>query len=150
VLVRGGVVVPTQTPARNSTAARRNPLQYTAAIDVATGSAAGELFWDDGVAISPLATGKYVLVAINATHDASTGSGTLVARPVVSGITPPATTAVDSLIILGASGASADSTKATANGKPVTVAFNSTTVVLTLTLSEPVAIVTDLTVQWTS
>lgn len=150
VFLRGGTVIPTQTPARNSTAARSNPLQYTAAIDVGTGSATGELFWDDGVAIDSVAQGKYVLVAVNATHNASSGSGGLVAKPAVAGMAPPATAAIDTVVVFGAVGASATATTATANGSPATVAFDATTGVLSVALPSPVGITDALNVQWTT
>lgn len=48
--VVGGNVLPTQEPARNTEAARLNPLGVIVALDDG-GSAVGDLFYDDGDSI---------------------------------------------------------------------------------------------------
>lgn len=47
VYVRGGAILPFQEPAISTTQSRQNPFGLTIALD-ASGSATGELFWDDG------------------------------------------------------------------------------------------------------
>jgi alpha-glucosidase (family GH31 glycosyl hydrolase) len=47
VHVRGGFIIPTQTPGANLILGRGNPFQLLVALSQ-SGSASGNLFWDDG------------------------------------------------------------------------------------------------------
>lgn len=59
--VRGGHILPTQRPARNTAAARRLPMGLIVAIG-RDRQASGQLFWDDGESINTVADKKYSLV----------------------------------------------------------------------------------------
>lgn len=50
LLVRGGVVLPTQAPATTTTISRKNGFTFIAALD-SNGAANGTLYWDDGDSI---------------------------------------------------------------------------------------------------
>ncbi|CAK7263498.1 hypothetical protein SEPCBS57363_000589 [Sporothrix epigloea] len=55
LFVRGGYVLPMQKPGMTTTASRANPWNLLVALD-ATGSAAGELYLDDGESVKPNAS----------------------------------------------------------------------------------------------
>uniref|UniRef100_H2YDF9 alpha-glucosidase n=1 Tax=Ciona savignyi TaxID=51511 RepID=H2YDF9_CIOSA len=50
--VRGGHIIPTQEPASNTEISRHNPFGLIIALDD-TGSAAGDMYWDDGDTLNP-------------------------------------------------------------------------------------------------
>ena len=57
--VRGGYVIPTQDPASNTVASRRNQFGLIIALND-TMQARGSLYWDDGDSIDPLGSWQYV------------------------------------------------------------------------------------------
>eukprot|EP01112_Ceratiomyxa_fruticulosa_P012496 TRINITY_DN3460_c0_g1_i1.p1 TRINITY_DN3460_c0_g1~~TRINITY_DN3460_c0_g1_i1.p1 ORF type:complete len:854 (+),score=189.03 TRINITY_DN3460_c0_g1_i1:554-3115(+) len=60
--IRGGYIIPTQTPAMTTTLARKNPYSLVVALDQ-NGNSAGTLFIDDGESLDTVANGKYTLIA---------------------------------------------------------------------------------------
>ncbi|CAK8688086.1 unnamed protein product [Clavelina lepadiformis] len=58
--VRGGNVIPTQNPASNTVASRKNPFGLIIALDDSD-KASGELYWDEGDSLEPIVTGQYAL-----------------------------------------------------------------------------------------
>lgn len=78
VHVRGGYIVPTQVPARTTTASRRNPFGAIVAFD-ANGDASGTLYLDDGESLD--VGSAYTLVNIAAGLDANGGTVDLKATP---------------------------------------------------------------------
>ncbi|XP_076803980.1 sucrase-isomaltase, intestinal-like [Clavelina lepadiformis] len=67
--VRGGAIIPTQTPARTTEIQRTNPLGVMYAIDDSPAPATGHLFWDDGKSIDTIENGKYILVNFQGTQE---------------------------------------------------------------------------------
>lgn len=63
--VRGGHIIPTQAPALTSAAARLNPFGLIVALDSA-GTAAGDLFVDDGVSLTSIRQSKYSFISFTA------------------------------------------------------------------------------------
>ncbi|XP_053176409.1 sucrase-isomaltase, intestinal isoform X1 [Scomber japonicus] len=57
--IRGGAILPTQTPEVTTTYSRRNPMGLIIALDD-NNQAAGELFWDDGDSRETVKTGNYI------------------------------------------------------------------------------------------
>uniref|UniRef100_A0A0P4VW06 DUF5110 domain-containing protein n=1 Tax=Scylla olivacea TaxID=85551 RepID=A0A0P4VW06_SCYOL len=70
--IRGGHVLPTQRPARNTAAARRLPMGLIVAIG-RDRRASGRLFWDDGESINTVAEKKYSLVQFSFVQHTLTG-----------------------------------------------------------------------------
>ncbi|XP_063298679.1 sucrase-isomaltase, intestinal [Pelobates fuscus] len=58
--VRGGYILPTQKPARTTAYSRKNPLGLIVALDE-SGTAKGQLFWDDGETRDTLKSETYTL-----------------------------------------------------------------------------------------
>ncbi|KAF2978754.1 hypothetical protein EK904_012363 [Melospiza melodia maxima] len=67
--IRGGYILPWQTPARTTAFSRKNPMGLTVALDDAQ-SAAGHLYWDDGVRIDAYEDGVYLLTSFTAKQNA--------------------------------------------------------------------------------
>uniref|UniRef100_A0A8C5Q0B1 alpha-glucosidase n=1 Tax=Leptobrachium leishanense TaxID=445787 RepID=A0A8C5Q0B1_9ANUR len=63
--VRGGYILPLQTPALNTQHSRKNPLKLVVALDQ-NEEAHGQLFWDDGVSIDGIEAGKYITYEFSA------------------------------------------------------------------------------------
>lgn len=59
--VYGGSIIPTQKPEPTTTATRKNPFQLLVALDN-NGTAAGELYWDDGKQFDVLRKKNYSLI----------------------------------------------------------------------------------------
>jgi len=78
VHISGGNIIPTQDPARNTEAARQNPLGLIVALDDAR-SAQGSLFYDDGDSIDTHVSGQYFYAEYQMT------AGTLTATTVTNG-----------------------------------------------------------------
>ncbi|XP_030237067.1 maltase-glucoamylase, intestinal isoform X1 [Gadus morhua] len=57
--IRGGAILPTQTPAVTTTYSRRNPMGLIVALDD-NQRAAGELFWDDGDSRATVENGNHI------------------------------------------------------------------------------------------
>lgn len=70
--IRGGHVLPTQRPARNTAAARRLPMGLIVAIG-RDRQASGRLFWDDGESINTVSEKKYSLVQFSFVQHTLTG-----------------------------------------------------------------------------
>ena len=65
--VRGGFILPTQDPASNTVASRKNPFGLIIALDD-DDAATGSLYWDEGDSLNPLESGNYALfhfIAVN-------------------------------------------------------------------------------------
>ncbi|XP_056354560.1 sucrase-isomaltase, intestinal [Oenanthe melanoleuca] len=60
--IRGGYILPWQTPANTTAYSRKNPMGLTVALDDAL-SAEGHLYWDDGVHIDAYEDGVYLLTS---------------------------------------------------------------------------------------
>ncbi|GIY46213.1 lysosomal alpha-glucosidase [Caerostris extrusa] len=67
--IRGGYILPAQTPASNTAASRKNPFSLICALDEDL-QANGELFWDDGDSLDTYEKGNYTLVRFSATKNA--------------------------------------------------------------------------------
>ncbi|KAK2168503.1 hypothetical protein LSH36_16g03048 [Paralvinella palmiformis] len=63
--IRGGYIIPTQLPAKTTTASRSNPFSLIVALDQIDGRATGELFWDDGRSLNTTEKGQYYLSIFN-------------------------------------------------------------------------------------
>lgn len=79
--LHGGSILPTQEPARNTQLARENPLGLIIVLDE-SGSASGDLYYDDGDVIDPHSKGLYFLakytytsrtLSMSIEHDGYTG-----------------------------------------------------------------------------
>uniref|UniRef100_H2YDG2 P-type domain-containing protein n=1 Tax=Ciona savignyi TaxID=51511 RepID=H2YDG2_CIOSA len=62
--VRGGHIIPTQEPASNTEISRHNPFGLIIALDD-TGSAAGDMYWDDGDTLNPIESGQFAHFTFN-------------------------------------------------------------------------------------
>ncbi|NWV96371.1 MGA protein, partial [Machaerirhynchus nigripectus] len=63
--IRGGYILPWQTPANTTAYSRKNPMGLTVALDDAL-FAEGHLYWDDGVRIDAYEDGVYLLTSFTA------------------------------------------------------------------------------------
>ncbi|XP_034941549.1 lysosomal alpha-glucosidase-like [Chelonus insularis] len=61
ILIRGGNILPAQTPGKTTTESRQNKFELLIAPDLQE-KAVGELFWDDGDSIDSIESGKYILL----------------------------------------------------------------------------------------
>ena len=146
LFVPGGLIVPAQGVARNSTFARRTPFDLTVALAGSSRSAAGDLFWDDGKGIDTVGRGLYALV--NFTASAAPGSGSVTASPVVRGIA--SAPGYGTIRVLGAPGLSASVT-ATVGGRSAPASFDAATGVLTIDATKASAsALKPLAVAWTA
>ncbi|NXV53114.1 MGA protein, partial [Uria aalge] len=66
--LRGGYILPQQSPANTTFYSRKNPLALTVALND-TQSAEGQLYWDDGVKIDAYEEGAYLLTAFTANRN---------------------------------------------------------------------------------
>jgi alpha-glucosidase (family GH31 glycosyl hydrolase) len=148
VYIRGGYVVPTQDPNMTTLFSAVNPIRLTVAPG-ANGSAAGEIWYDDGVTINAYETGQYTLVtyAATATSSASGSSGSLANAVLVSGFTPAPTATLQSVRVLGVNAWSSASGKATVNGAAASsVSYDPVNGVLTIGFNVPLTAA--LNIQW--
>ena len=63
--IRGGYILPTQDPAVNTVASRKNPFGLLVALDD-NGQAAGNMYWDQGDDLNPLENGDYAYLTFTA------------------------------------------------------------------------------------
>jgi hypothetical protein len=117
VLLRGGYIVPLQDPSLTVWETRQNPFRILVALD-ASGSASGEMYFDDGESLDTLTAGKYFEAVYYAL--ASSGSGQLRFSVAHTGYTLPASVVYGSIRVSGASCPSGKVTKMTANGSDLT------------------------------
>ncbi|CAL8350989.1 unnamed protein product [Lota lota] len=99
--IRGGAILPTQTPAVTTTYSRRNPMGLIVALDDSQ-RAAGELFWDDGDSRGTVESGNYIhynfsvdagVLTMQATHAGYSDPDSLVFQNItVLGVAQPPTT----------------------------------------------------------
>jgi len=94
VHLAGGNVIPTQEHARNTELSRNNPLGLIVALDD-SGSASGELFYDDGDSIDTHVTGDY----FHSTYSAADGA--LTSSIVTDGYPEMASKVLDTIRLLG-------------------------------------------------
>ncbi|CAJ1065724.1 sucrase-isomaltase%2C intestinal [Xyrichtys novacula] len=92
--IRGGAILPTQTPDVTTTYSRRKAMGLIIALDD-TNKAAGELFWDDGDSRDTVKTGKYIHYQFSAVNGAMTMQVTH------AGYEDPADIKFDNITILG-------------------------------------------------
>ncbi|XP_060598146.1 sucrase-isomaltase, intestinal-like [Ruditapes philippinarum] len=71
LFVRGGFILPMQRPANNTAYSRKNPLKLLVALDD-SGSAEGELFWDDGNSVDTYESGNYFFARFKAQRNSLT------------------------------------------------------------------------------
>ncbi|XP_076305653.1 lysosomal alpha-glucosidase-like [Tachypleus tridentatus] len=65
LVVRSGVIIPSQEPNDTTTASRKNPFHLLVALDK-NGRACGELYWDDGDTLDTYSRGVYNLIVFEA------------------------------------------------------------------------------------
>ncbi|KAM3654006.1 LOW QUALITY PROTEIN: maltase-glucoamylase-like, partial [Ammospiza maritima maritima] len=114
VHVRGGLIVPQQLPANNTSFSRRQPLLLTVALNDSQ-EASGILYWDDGVGIDTYEKGEYLLMSFTAR------SNLLELRVLHGGYEDPNSLKFTEIKILGFSGNVGEVT-VTQNSAPVPVA----------------------------
>ncbi|NXY72640.1 LYAG glucosidase, partial [Glareola pratincola] len=71
--VREGAILPTQKPETTSEATRRNPLRLIVALSQ-SGTAWGDLFWDDGESLNTFERGSYSYLVFNVTQNIFTST----------------------------------------------------------------------------
>ncbi|PKU34117.1 lysosomal alpha-glucosidase [Limosa lapponica baueri] len=71
--VREGAILPTQKPEITSEATRRNPLRIIVALSQ-SGTAWGDLFWDDGESLDTFERGSYSYLVFNVTQNIFTST----------------------------------------------------------------------------
>ncbi|NXN29051.1 LYAG glucosidase, partial [Nycticryphes semicollaris] len=71
--VREGAILPTQKPETTSEATRRNPLRIIVALSQ-SGTAWGDLFWDDGESLDTFERGSYSYLVFNVTQNIFTST----------------------------------------------------------------------------
>ncbi|XP_062988083.1 sucrase-isomaltase, intestinal [Elgaria multicarinata webbii] len=69
--VRGGYIFPTQQPANTTFYSRQNPMGLLIALDE-NGTAAGDLFWDDGETRDTVTKNSYILYEFNVSNNVLT------------------------------------------------------------------------------
>jgi len=131
VHLRGGYIVPLQQPNMTTTFTSNNPLWLAIGLDAATGSAAGDLFLDDGESLRTYESGAYSWVSWSVSTTASGSAGNLTTRILSAGYTPPATATIAYLRV---SGVASSPSAASVNGKPIALQYNATASTLTLPL----------------
>eukprot|EP00013_Stygamoeba_regulata_P005203 CAMPEP_0177640502 /NCGR_PEP_ID=MMETSP0447-20121125/6576_1 /TAXON_ID=0 /ORGANISM="Stygamoeba regulata, Strain BSH-02190019" /LENGTH=1002 /DNA_ID=CAMNT_0019142575 /DNA_START=142 /DNA_END=3150 /DNA_ORIENTATION=- len=94
--VRGGSVIPMQLPGMTLAASRKNNLRVLAALD-ASGSAMGDMYMDDGVAIDAISGNKYTYVRFMA------GKNYFKATVVLNDYEYPTSVVWDQVTVLGVS-----------------------------------------------
>nr|CAD7427818.1 unnamed protein product [Timema monikensis] len=135
LLVRGGHILPMQEPGMTTTASRKNNFQLMVASDE-SGSASGELYWDDGDTLGTYEAGAYTLVSFSLQSSQLTG-------------TPRKTGYIGenmnlaTITVLGVSSASS----VTANGGSATFTYDGTNKVLTIT-GLTISLSDSFTVTW--
>ncbi|XP_034556178.1 maltase-glucoamylase, intestinal [Notolabrus celidotus] len=92
--IRGGAILPTQTPDVTTTYSRRNPMGLIVALDDKD-QAAGELFWDDGDSRDTVKTGNHIHYQFSAV------SGMLTIQATHAGYEDPANITFETITILG-------------------------------------------------
>ncbi|XP_061924131.1 sucrase-isomaltase, intestinal [Entelurus aequoreus] len=92
--VRGGAVLPTQTPDVTTTYSRRKPMGLIIALDD-NGQAAGELFWDDGDSRETVKKGTYIH------YDFTVISGVLTMQVTHAGYQDPNNLKFEDITVLG-------------------------------------------------
>jgi alpha-glucosidase (family GH31 glycosyl hydrolase) len=123
--VRGGTILPMQTPALTTPQTRQNPFSLLIAPDL-NGHASGSLYWDDGVSLSMTPNS-----AFNFTASVTGSAGSLTITPVApNGYAPPALT---SFVVLGVQSApsSANLNGASLSAAQFQYSSNSTSVTFT-------------------
>jgi len=73
LLIRGGSIIPTQTPNTTTTESRTNDFELLVALDK-DGHATGFLYWDDGDSLNTYADRRYNLLNFTLAHSQLTGS----------------------------------------------------------------------------
>nr|CAD7441095.1 unnamed protein product [Timema bartmani] len=135
LLVRGGHILPMQEPGMTTTASRKNNFQLMVASDE-SGSASGELYWDDGDTLGTYEAGAYTLVSFSLQSSQLTGT------PKKTGYTGENMN-LGTITVLGVSSASS----VTANGGSATFAYDGTNKVLTIT-GLSISLSDSFTVTW--
>ena len=135
VHVRGGTVVPAQTPGLNTSATRLLPFELIVALDAA-GAAAGELFLDDGESLGAIEGGAFTLLTFAATP------GRLVSAVVRAGYSPAAGLGVVRLWGVGAGAIS------TVRLDGAAVPFTQEGSAVTVTLSPTRSLLTPFVLEW--
>ncbi|XP_064158335.1 sucrase-isomaltase, intestinal [Anguilla rostrata] len=127
--IRGGAILPTQSPAVTTVYSRRNPMGLIIALDDAN-RAAGELFWDDGDSRDTVLSGTYIH------YKFSVDSGVLQIQALKTGYTDPNNLKFETITILGLKIPPFTITVGgdnTTSVPPENFAYNSTTQVLHIT-----------------
>lgn len=138
--VRGGSIIPSQTPATTTYATRRGLRSLTVALG--DDGASGWHYCDDGVSVDSVASGAYTLVQYNATAGPGGASGVLKSTVLNSGYTlEPALASVRVL------GVQRFPTSVVVNGATATFTYDSVNNVLTVSNLEAV-LTAPLTMQW--
>nr|XP_022314501.1 maltase-glucoamylase, intestinal-like [Crassostrea virginica] len=65
--IRGGSIIPQQTPSTTTAESRKKPMSLLVALDI-DGNAEGSLFWDDGVSIDTVEKSEYLLASLSVTQ----------------------------------------------------------------------------------
>ncbi|CAJ0573757.1 unnamed protein product, partial [Mesorhabditis spiculigera] len=115
--IRGGYIVPRQTPDVTTEAARKNPFGLLVAVG-ANHTASGELFWDDGVSIvDDIRQANYYNFKFSFADLPTSGLLTIEAVAVAKNLPLPT---LNEIIVLGYTN-QPDLTKATLNGQPINI-----------------------------
>ncbi|XP_063235719.1 lysosomal alpha-glucosidase-like [Bacillus rossius redtenbacheri] len=135
LLVRGGAVLPMQTPATTTTAARKNKFGLMVAADP-SGAATGSLYWDDGDTLGTYEQGAYNLITFTLRDSQLTGT------PTHTGYTGESMV-LGNITVLGVSSASSVSV----NGASAPFTFDSSNKVLKMD-SLSVSLTDAFTIKW--
>lgn len=120
VHVRGGSILPLQSPNVTTTQSRKNPFEILVAFNT-SGLAFGSLFWDDGESLDTFESGKYDFIEFNARK------GSIISKVVKMGYRPTSGLYLNNVNVYGVSQAPKS---ATVNGKMAIAHYNPQTQVL--------------------
>lgn len=140
--IRGGYIVPKQTPALTTVATRANPFQFVVALSE-NGSANGELFIDDGESLDSIANEDFTLIRYTAIT--RSGFGVLSSQFIVSKYVKTASMSANQLQFYGVS-KKVCSVVSTSGGAQLPFTYNDATKVMTVTAS--FSMNTNWGVQW--
>ncbi|KAG2393199.1 hypothetical protein C9374_009776 [Naegleria lovaniensis] len=112
--IRGGYIIPKQTPGLSTAQQKFNPYNLVVALD-SNQKAQGYLFLDDGESIDSIVSGNYAMISFNSTR-ASSSQYVIQATPVVNGYTESSKLSMTSIMTLGVQGRSICSLSV--NGQP--------------------------------
>eukprot|EP00455_Lapot_gusevi_P052648 TRINITY_DN8042_c0_g1_i4.p1 TRINITY_DN8042_c0_g1~~TRINITY_DN8042_c0_g1_i4.p1 ORF type:complete len:941 (-),score=307.12 TRINITY_DN8042_c0_g1_i4:52-2874(-) len=97
--LRGGSIIPTQTPGNTTANTRINPFEIVVALSSADGQAKGMLFYDDGESLDTVRSGKYIQSEFVVTTNSA--GGQLVVQNLMAGYVPPSSATITSIKVYG-------------------------------------------------